>query len=116
LARLLTCPTASSCAAITARSTPAPTAPSSSSSGASSTPTRRSGAPTGNAVVERVIRTLKEEVVWLRDWESIDELRAAIMAWVRRYNEQRPHQALGWKTPAEYRAEHLGAVAVEKAA
>jgi transposase InsO family protein len=66
------------------------------------------GRPTGNAVVERVIRTLKEEVVWLRDWESIDELRAAIMVWVKRYNEQRPHQALAWKTPAEYRAEHLG--------
>jgi transposase InsO family protein len=65
------------------------------------------GRPTGNAVVERVIRTLKEEVVWLRDWESIDELRAALEAWVKRYNEQRPHQALGWKTPAEYRAERL---------
>lgn len=25
----------------------------------------------------------------------------------RRYNEQRPHMALGWKTPAEYRAAHL---------
>lgn len=67
------------------------------------------GRPTGNAVVERVIRTLKEEVVWLRDWESLDELRAALEAWVKRYNEQRPHQALGWKTPAEYRAERLGA-------
>lgn len=67
------------------------------------------GRPTGNAVVERVIRTLKEEVVWLRDWDSIDELRAAIMAWVKRYNEHRPHQSLDWKTPAEYRAEHLDA-------
>jgi transposase InsO family protein len=38
-----------------------------------------------------------------------DELRVAIDAWVRRYNERRPHQSLGWKTPAEYRAEHLGA-------
>jgi putative transposase len=67
------------------------------------------GRPTGNAVVERVIRTLKEEGVWLRDWNDIDELRVAIDAWVRRYNERRPHQSLGWKTPAEYRAEHLGA-------
>lgn len=67
------------------------------------------GRPTGNAVAERVIRTLKEEVVWLRDWDSIDDLRAAIAAWVKRYNEQRPHQALGWKTPAEYRAEKLNA-------
>jgi putative transposase len=70
------------------------------------------GRPTGNAVAERVIRTLKEEVVWLRDWESIDELRAAVLAWMKRYNEQRPHQALGWKTPDEYRAEHLGAATI----
>jgi putative transposase len=44
-----------------------------------------------------------------RDWESLDDLRAALEAWVKRYNEQRPHQALGWKTPAEYRAEKLNA-------
>jgi len=74
------------------------------------------GRPTGNAVAERVIRTLKEEVVWLRDWDTIDELRAAIEAWVKRYNEHRPHQALGWKTPAEYRAEKLNATPVERAA
>jgi putative transposase len=74
------------------------------------------GRPTGNAVAERVIRTLKEEVVWLRDWDNIDELRAAIAAWVKRYNEQRPHQALGWKSPAEYRAEKLNAAPMACAA
>ena len=73
------------------------------------------GRPTGNAVAERVIRTMKEEVVWLRDWETADELLEALLAWQRRYNTQRPHQALGWKTPAEYRAEKLGRV-VEEAA
>lgn len=66
------------------------------------------GRPTGNAVVERVIRTLKEEVIWLRDWDSADEVRAAVDAWVIRYNEQRPHQALDYATPAEYRAKKLG--------
>ena len=73
------------------------------------------GRPTGNAVAERVIRTMKEEVVWLRDWEGADELREALLAWQHRYNTQRPHQALGWKTPAEHRAEKLGG-AVERAA
>lgn len=66
------------------------------------------GRPTGNAVVERFIRTMKEEVVWLRDWETADELRAALDAWVVHYNTRRPHQALGWLTPAEYRAQRLG--------
>jgi putative transposase len=74
------------------------------------------GRPTGNAVVERLIRTLKEEVVWLRDWESIEQLRAAVAAWVTRYNEQRPHQALGYKTPSEYRAEKLSLAEYQAAA
>ncbi len=70
------------------------------------------GRPTGNAVVERLIRTMKEEVIWLRDWESADQLREALQAWMRRYNTQRPHQALAWQTPTERRAEKLGLVAV----
>ena len=71
------------------------------------------GRPTGNAVVERVIRTLKEEVIWLRDWDSLEEVRAAVDAWVIRYNEQRPHQALDYATPAEHRAKKLGLPAPE---
>jgi putative transposase len=66
------------------------------------------GRPTGNAVVERVIRTMKEECVWLDDWDSAAALRVALAAWQQRYNETRPHQALGWQTPAERRAAHLG--------
>jgi transposase InsO family protein len=73
------------------------------------------GRPTGNAVVERLIRTMKEEVVWLRDWESADELRAALTAWAERYNQARPHQALGWKTPAAYRTDRLNAGHAEAA-
>lgn len=66
------------------------------------------GRPTGNAVVERFIRTLKEELIWLRDWDSIDEVRAAVAAWLQHYNTARPHQALKWMTPAEWRATKLG--------
>jgi transposase InsO family protein len=51
----------------------------------------------------------KEEVVWLQDWQDAAELRAALRAWQRRYNETRPHQALGWQTPAEYRTAKLAA-------
>lgn len=62
------------------------------------------GRPTGNAVAERVIRTMKEECIWLRDWRSVTELQEGLEEWRRVYNEQRPHQALDWKTPAEARA------------
>lgn len=70
------------------------------------------GRPTGNAVVERFIRTLKEELIWLRDWNSADELRAAVAPWLDHYHHHhRPHQALNWQTPMERRAERLGALA-----
>lgn len=66
------------------------------------------GRLTGNAVVERFIQTLKVELIWTRDWESVDELRDAIARWQYVYNHVRPHEALGWMTPAEKRAENLG--------
>jgi putative transposase len=65
------------------------------------------GCPTGNAAGERLIRTMKEECIWLRDWRNADELRTALAEWVETYNHRRPHQALKWQTPAERRAERL---------
>lgn len=69
------------------------------------------GRPTGNAVAERLILTLKCELIWLRDWESAAELREAIERWRIFYNTERPHQALAWATPAERRAANLALVA-----
>ena len=66
------------------------------------------GRPTGNAVAERFIQTLKVELIWTRDWQSLDELREAVEQWLRISNEVRPHEALGWMTPAEKRADNLG--------
>jgi putative transposase len=66
------------------------------------------GRPTGNAVVERLILTLKQELIWTQDWLSIAELQAAIYTWIVTYNNDRPHQALDWRTPAEQRAMNLG--------
>lgn len=65
------------------------------------------GRPTGNALAERTIRTMKEECLWLRDWDSLEELETALAEWQTSFNEKRPHQALGWMTPAEKRAELL---------
>lgn len=67
------------------------------------------GRPTGNAVVERFIQTLKVEVIWTRDWTSEDELRTAVHRWLLTYNNQRPHQALDWLTPMEKRTQNLRA-------
>lgn len=65
------------------------------------------GRPTGNAVAERLIQTLKVECIWLRDWESRAELQAALDNWRQTYNSLRPHQALGWRTPQQQRDRNL---------
>ena len=44
--------------------------------------------PEGNGVAERFIRTLQENLLWVRSFETIEELRLALLAFKRTYNEQ----------------------------
>ncbi len=57
--------------------------------------------PEQNGMVERVIRTLKEQCVQRHRFESLQNASRVIADWIGFYNNQRPHQALGMKTPAE---------------
>jgi len=59
--------------------------------------------PEQNGLVERVIRTLKEECVWLQLFRSLEEAEREISQWIRKYNTYRPHEALGWMSPTEWR-------------
>src|SRR5258705_2143440 len=43
--------------------------------------------PEGNGVAERFIRTLKENLLWVRTFDTIEELRAALVEFARHYNE-----------------------------
>lgn len=54
-----------------------------------------------NGMVERVIRTLKEQCVHRHRFESLQHASQVIGDWIVFYNTRRPHQALGMKTPAE---------------
>ena len=63
--------------------------------------------PDGNAFIERVFLTLKEECCWITEFASYQEALAAIQAWVLDYNHNRPHQSLADATPAEARAAAL---------
>jgi putative transposase len=54
-----------------------------------------------NIFVERLWRTVKYEEVYLRDYASPREARQGLGAYFLFYNESRPHQALGYRTPAE---------------
>ncbi len=57
--------------------------------------------PEQNGMVERVIRTLKDQCVHRHRFESLQHANRVLADWIRFYNHQRPHQALGMKTPAE---------------
>lgn len=67
--------------------------------------------PEQNGMIERFFRSLKEECIWLHNFETFDEAKRAITAWIRFYNEERPHQSLGYLSPHEYRAQQRNQVA-----
>ena len=55
--------------------------------------------PEQNGIVERFIKSLKEECVWQHRFESLSQAQSVIASWIRHYNTERPHQALGYKPP-----------------
>lgn len=58
--------------------------------------------PEQNGLVERFFRSLKEECVWLKRFQSFSQAKREIQRWVRWYNEERPHQSLGYQSPMQY--------------
>jgi putative transposase len=52
-------------------------------------------------MVERVIRTLKEQRVYRRRFETLQHASRVIADWIQFYNHRRPNQALKMETPAE---------------
>ena len=61
--------------------------------------------PEGNGCAERFIRTLKENLLWVRTFKTIEELRLALLEFKKTYNEQWIIQRHGYKTPSQVRAE-----------
>lgn len=54
-----------------------------------------------NVYIERFWWTIKWEDIHLSSYETVSEARAGIADFIKYYNEERPHQALGYKTPHE---------------
>ena len=70
-----------------------------------------SGRYTDNLFIERLWRTLKYEEVYLKAYQDASAARAEIARYIVFYNAERPHQSLGYKTPAEeYYAETIAVV------
>ena len=52
-----------------------------------------------NIFIERLWRSLKYEDVFIKAYGSVAEARQGIGGWLRFYNKERLHQALGYRTP-----------------
>jgi len=52
-----------------------------------------------NVFVERLWRSLKHEDVYLKGYADGRELHEGLSDWINFYNDQRPHQASGYRTP-----------------
>ena len=66
------------------------------------------GRPWENGYAERFIRTLKEEEIYLNDYDNIADANARIGHFIEQvYNQKRPHSALGYLTPIEFEKEYL---------
>jgi putative transposase len=61
-----------------------------------------------NIFVERFFRTLKYEEIYLNAYAGPRDLRKALRKYIAYYNDERPHQSLGYKSPkAYYRPDRL---------
>ena len=64
-------------------------------------------APEGNGVAERFIRTLKEQLLWVRTFQTVEELRQALHEWLHLYNEQWLVERHGFRSPTQVRRDLL---------
>ena len=62
--------------------------------------------PQTNGVVERYNRTLKEQAIYGRVFLNVEEVRAAVKAFVERYNEEWLIEKMGFRSPAQARREY----------
>ena len=65
-------------------------------------------APEGNGVIERFWRTLKEQLLWIRTFHTVEELRLALHAFKDHYNHRWLIERHGHRTPAQVRADLTG--------
>lgn len=70
----------------------------------------RAGTPTDNPYAERFVGVFKLAVVARRKYETLGEFLQAAYEWINFYNNQRPHEGIGQKSPNDCAAE----VGVEK--
>lgn len=61
--------------------------------------------PEGNGVAERVVRTLKEQLLWVRYFPTVEALRKGLAEFADLYKASWLWERHGHKTPNQIRAE-----------
>ncbi len=69
-------------------------------------------APEGNGCAERFLRTLKENLLWVRTFATVEELRQALLAFREVYNRTWLIERHGFRPPAAIRDEQLSPAAL----
>lgn len=64
--------------------------------------------PKGNADTERMMRTLKEELVWINEWKNPQDFFGKLDSWIEYYNNEYLHSSLKYQTPANFEKQMLG--------
>ena len=67
--------------------------------------------PKGNADTERMMRTIKEELVWTNEWDNQEEFGKAFSIWVDAYNSSYLHSSLGYLPPCTFELQEMERVA-----
>jgi Transposase and inactivated derivatives len=60
------------------------------------------GRATDNARIERFFRSIKQEKLYIYEYNTVDELRVLIAEYMDFYNYRRIHQSLDYQTPHEF--------------
>lgn len=73
--------------------------------------------PKGNADTERMMRTIKEEIIWLNEFHSLEEAKEQIGEWIEvQYNKLYVHSVLGYTSPEEFERSYNSRLALKEAA
>jgi len=61
--------------------------------------------PEGNGCIERFFRTLKEQLLWVKDFTTLEELAGALEEFRQRYNDHWLVERLSFQSPRQVRRE-----------
>lgn len=62
--------------------------------------------PKGNAETESFIKTLKEDCLWINEFNSFDDAKRQVLSWIDYYNREYLHSGINYKSPINMRLEY----------